>query len=211
MTKNNTTNREYSARAICWSFPLSSTTLRLETPRGGRTNPPPPVRPKVAKHRIRTRVNFSIAKTIEPDDAVSGESLFLFLAFIYQIYYITAMLVIIFAYIIHTIMAKSTIQHIKSRSSFGVRSKRLRSRGWRKHSVPLRSCSFPTWGKHSRSVRTLQMSGLGAFCHSAMIVGRTGRCVLLPGLFLTANATGISEIRKFLHSFLLSENSAHTC
>ena len=36
-----------------------------------------------------------------------------FLAFIYQIYYITAMLVIIFAYIIHTIMAKSTIQHIK--------------------------------------------------------------------------------------------------
>ena len=36
-TKNNTTNREYSARAICWSFPLSSTTLRLETPRGGRT------------------------------------------------------------------------------------------------------------------------------------------------------------------------------
>ena len=41
-TKNNTTNREYSARAICWSFPRSSTTLRLETPRGGRTNPPPP-------------------------------------------------------------------------------------------------------------------------------------------------------------------------
>ena len=40
-TKNNTTNREYSARAIWWSFPLSSTTLRLETPRGGRTNPPP--------------------------------------------------------------------------------------------------------------------------------------------------------------------------
>ena len=39
-TKNNTTNREYSARAICWSFPRSSTTLRLETPRGGRTNPP---------------------------------------------------------------------------------------------------------------------------------------------------------------------------
>ena len=58
-------------------------------------------------------LNFSIAKTIEPDDAVSGESLFLFLAFIYQIYYITAMLVIIFAYIIHTIMTKSTIQHIK--------------------------------------------------------------------------------------------------
>ena len=40
-TKNNTTNREYSARAIYWSFPRSSTTLRLETPRGGRTNPPP--------------------------------------------------------------------------------------------------------------------------------------------------------------------------
>ena len=36
-TKNNTNNREYSTRAICWSFPLSSTTLRLETPRGGRT------------------------------------------------------------------------------------------------------------------------------------------------------------------------------
>ena len=36
---------------------------------------------------------------MEPDDAVSGESLFLFLAFFYQIYYITAMLVIIFAYI----------------------------------------------------------------------------------------------------------------
>ena len=45
-------------------------------------------------------LNFSNAKTIEPDDAVSGESLFLFLAFFYQIYYITAMLVIIFAYII---------------------------------------------------------------------------------------------------------------
>ena len=40
-TKNNTTNREYSARAICWSFPLSSTTIRLETPKGGRTNPLP--------------------------------------------------------------------------------------------------------------------------------------------------------------------------
>ena len=40
-TKNNTTNREYSVSAICWSFPRSSTTLRLETPRGGRTNPPP--------------------------------------------------------------------------------------------------------------------------------------------------------------------------
>ena len=40
-TKNNTTNREYSARAICWSFPRSSKTLRLETSRGGRTNPPP--------------------------------------------------------------------------------------------------------------------------------------------------------------------------
>ena len=56
-TKNNTSNREYSARAICWSFPLSSTTLRLETPReGGRTNKPP-VRPKVVKHRIRARIN----------------------------------------------------------------------------------------------------------------------------------------------------------
>ena len=40
-TKNNTTNREYSARAICWSFPRSSTTLRLETPRGGSHQPPP--------------------------------------------------------------------------------------------------------------------------------------------------------------------------
>ena len=40
-TKNNTTNREYSARAICWSFPRSCTTLRLETPRGDRTPPPP--------------------------------------------------------------------------------------------------------------------------------------------------------------------------
>ena len=36
----NTTNREYSAREICWSFPLSSTTLRLETPMGG-VEPPP--------------------------------------------------------------------------------------------------------------------------------------------------------------------------
>ena len=34
-TKNNTTNREYSARGICWSFPRSSTMLRLETPGGG--------------------------------------------------------------------------------------------------------------------------------------------------------------------------------
>ena len=40
--KNNNTNREYSARAICWSFPRSSTTLRLETPRGGSHQPPPP-------------------------------------------------------------------------------------------------------------------------------------------------------------------------
>ena len=40
-TKNNTTNREYSARAICWSFPRSSTTLRLETPRGVAPTPPP--------------------------------------------------------------------------------------------------------------------------------------------------------------------------
>ena len=53
--KINTTNREYSARAICWSFPLSSTTLCLETPRGGGSHPA--VRPKVAKHRIRARVN----------------------------------------------------------------------------------------------------------------------------------------------------------
>ena len=56
-TKNNTFNREYSARAICWSFPLSSTTLRLETPRGVAPPPHPPVRPKVAKHRIRARFN----------------------------------------------------------------------------------------------------------------------------------------------------------
>ena len=40
-TKNNTTNREYSARAICWSFPWSSTTPRLEMPRGGVAPPPP--------------------------------------------------------------------------------------------------------------------------------------------------------------------------
>ena len=57
-TKNNTTNREYSARAICWSFPPSSTTLRLETPRGGGSHqPPPPTPAKVAKHRLRARVN----------------------------------------------------------------------------------------------------------------------------------------------------------
>ena len=48
-TKNNTTNREYSARAICWSFPRSSTTLRLETPRGG-VAPTPPL------HRRRWRI-----------------------------------------------------------------------------------------------------------------------------------------------------------
>ena len=42
-TKNNTTNREYSARANCWSFPRSSTTLRLETPRGVAPTPPPPL------------------------------------------------------------------------------------------------------------------------------------------------------------------------
>ena len=36
--KNNTTNREYSASAICWSFPRSSTTLRLEMPKG--SHPP---------------------------------------------------------------------------------------------------------------------------------------------------------------------------
>ena len=38
-TKNNTTNREYSARAICWSFLRSSTTLGLETPRGVAPTP----------------------------------------------------------------------------------------------------------------------------------------------------------------------------
>ena len=42
-TKNNTTNREYSASAIYWSFPRSYPTLCLETPRGGggRTTPSP--------------------------------------------------------------------------------------------------------------------------------------------------------------------------
>ena len=54
-TKNNTTNREYSARAICWSFPQSSTTLRLETPRGGGSHPPP-TPAKVVKHGLRARV-----------------------------------------------------------------------------------------------------------------------------------------------------------
>ena len=49
-------------------------------------------------------LNFSNAKTIEPDDAVSGESLFLFWLLIYKIYSITAMLVIIFAYITPLIM-----------------------------------------------------------------------------------------------------------
>ena len=56
-TTNNTTNREYSARAICWSFPQSSKTFRLETPRGGGGRTLPPVQAKVAKHRIRARVN----------------------------------------------------------------------------------------------------------------------------------------------------------
>ena len=51
---NNTTNREYSASAICWSFPRSSTTLRLESP--GGSHPPPPTPAKVAKHRLRARV-----------------------------------------------------------------------------------------------------------------------------------------------------------
>ena len=54
-TKNNTTNREYSARAICWSFLRSSTTLRLETPRGVAPTPPP-TPAKVANHRLRARV-----------------------------------------------------------------------------------------------------------------------------------------------------------
>ena len=43
----------------------------------------------IADKRARVNfecLNFSKAKTIEPDDAVSGESLFLFLACIYQIY-----------------------------------------------------------------------------------------------------------------------------
>ena len=55
-TKNNTTNRKYSARAICWSFPRSSTTLRLETPRGGGRTNPPPTPAKEAKHGLRARV-----------------------------------------------------------------------------------------------------------------------------------------------------------
>ena len=49
-TKNNTTNREYSARAICWSFPRSSRTLRLETPRG--VAPPPPYTGEGGKTRF---------------------------------------------------------------------------------------------------------------------------------------------------------------
>ena len=72
-TKNNTTNREYSARAICWSFPRSSTTLRLETPRGGRTNPPPPTPAKVAKHRLRARVKRRAeGETLNPRPAGGG-------------------------------------------------------------------------------------------------------------------------------------------
>ena len=63
-TKNNTTNREYSARAICWSFPRSSTTLRLETPRGGVAPTPPPTPAKVANHRLRARVNSENSMTM---------------------------------------------------------------------------------------------------------------------------------------------------
>ena len=63
MTKNNTTNCEYSARTICWS--LSSTTLRLETPKGVA---PSLVRAKVAKHRIRARVkSCQIGPTVTSD------------------------------------------------------------------------------------------------------------------------------------------------
>ena len=42
-------------------------TLRLETPRGGRTNPQPPTPAKVTKHGLRARVK-------ERDGAVSGRA-----------------------------------------------------------------------------------------------------------------------------------------
>ena len=74
-TKNNTTNREYSARAIFWSFPRSSTTLRLETPRGVAPTPPPPPTPaKVAKHRLRARVksSFSSSRCVPKDSLFCG-------------------------------------------------------------------------------------------------------------------------------------------
>ena len=53
-TKNNTTNREYSARATCWYFPRSSTTLRLETP-GGCTPPPPPLHRRRCQNTVYGR------------------------------------------------------------------------------------------------------------------------------------------------------------
>ena len=40
-TKNNTTNREYSARAICWSFRDALRRFVWKRQGGGRTNPPP--------------------------------------------------------------------------------------------------------------------------------------------------------------------------
>ena len=55
-TKNDTTDREYSVRAICWSFLRNPTALRLETPRRN-AKVALTVRAKMAKHRIRARVN----------------------------------------------------------------------------------------------------------------------------------------------------------
>ena len=51
--KNNTTNREYLARAICWSFPRSSKGASFEMARGSHR---PPLA-KMAKHAARARVN----------------------------------------------------------------------------------------------------------------------------------------------------------
>ena len=50
-------NREISSRRIDCFFPPSSTTIRGRSPRGGRTNPPPPPLAKVAKYGKRARVN----------------------------------------------------------------------------------------------------------------------------------------------------------
>ena len=57
-TKNNTTNREYSARAIAGLF--SEALRRFVWKRqGGRTNPPTPTPAKVAKPGLRARVKVS--------------------------------------------------------------------------------------------------------------------------------------------------------
>ena len=111
-------------------------------------------------------LNFSNTKTIEPDDAVSGESLFLFWLFIYKIYSITAMLVIIFAYIMrHICISKRWGSKLPLMKAAKVNiNKRILSTLWfflHCSICPpygeIKNCGIPAWYQYNgRNLMTLQ-------------------------------------------------------